>query len=77
MKFSKLFNINSLDKIYREYFTQSLSTRVAAQDVIDAKNRNFKDLYNLIEDSILIFYEIFVKYQATEIKNAKLEETFV
>lgn len=31
----------------------------------------------MLEDSILKFYDIFVKYKASELKNQKLEETFI
>jgi hypothetical protein len=40
------------------------------------KNRIFKDLYNIFEESIVRFYELYVDCLATKMKNQKLEETF-
>jgi len=33
-------------------------------------------LYNLIEDSVVKFYEIYTECQSLQLKNIKLEETF-
>jgi hypothetical protein len=79
---SFVFNVNTLDGLYKEYFTENLkmppgltqSEKNAA--LIEHKNRNFKDLYNLIEESMMKFYDLYVEAQSLKMKNVKLEETF-
>eukprot|EP00347_Sterkiella_histriomuscorum_P009079 403342596 len=76
-KFCSLINVNLLDIIYKDFFQSQTSGYSASQDQIEQKNRCFKDVYNMLEDSVLKFYDIFVKYRASELKNQKLEETFI
>ena len=44
--------------------------------MIENKNRHFKELYSLIEESVLKFYELYVEAQGYKMKNVRLEETF-
>lgn len=60
-KFCSLINVNNLDHIYREYFSHTFSS-TAGSEQTEYKNRLFKDLYNIIEDSVYKFYEIFTAY---------------
>ncbi len=66
---STFLNVNSLETLYRDFFKPN-------SDQIEVKNRCFKDLYNMIEESVLKFYELHVECTATKQKNMKLEETF-
>jgi hypothetical protein len=74
-KFCQLINISLLDDIYKDFFKSSKS--VGQSELVEAKNRSFKDLFNMMEDAVVKFYEIFVKCKAQELKNQKLEETFL
>ena len=72
-----------MDSLYRDYFSDNLKLSVAglsASDkhtaLLEHKTRNFKDLYNLIEESILKFYDLYVEAQTLKMKNVRLEETF-
>lgn len=56
-KFSAYINVNNLDNIYREFFIQAQSVGISEQ--IEMKNRCFKDLYNILEESVYKFYELF------------------
>jgi len=56
-----------LDCLYREFFSENLKlpAGLSAADkhtaLLEHKNRNYKDLYNLIEESILKFYDLYVE----------------
>jgi hypothetical protein len=43
---------------------------------MEAKTRGFKDLYNIVEESVLKSYELYVELQSLKLKNIKLEDTF-
>jgi len=43
---------------------------------MELKNRCFKDMYNILEDAVYKFYDLFTTSLATSLKNEKLEETF-
>ena len=61
-----------LDTLYRDFFKQ----QYPQEKSVEVKNRCFKDLYNMIEESVVKFYELYVECAATHQKNLKLEETF-
>ncbi len=71
-----------MDSLYREFFSDilklpaGLSVTDKHSALLEHKNRNFKDLYNLIEESILKFYDLYVEAQTLKMKNVRLEETF-
>jgi hypothetical protein len=63
----------SLDSIYSEFFKQGGKN---SQDLLDLKTRCFKDLYNLVEELIGKFHEIYVSCTTYKQKTEKFEETF-
>lgn len=60
-KFGKYLNVGSLDNIYTEYFSsdKNLNSVVGFEKIMLNKNRCFKDLYNILEESMIKFFEIF------------------
>jgi hypothetical protein len=78
-RFSAYINVNNLDSIYRDFFIQGYpnsGSGFSLQEQIEIKNRCFKDLYNILEESVFKFYEIFTMSLSNQMKNEKLEETF-
>lgn len=71
-----IVNVNTLDSLYRDFFNSTVVDPSRSQSVVEVKNRCFKDLYNLIEESVVKFYEIYTECQSLSLKNVKLEETF-
>ncbi len=59
--------MRTLDSLYRDFFADNLKlpAGLSASDkhcaLLEHKNRNFKDLHNLIEESILKFYDLYVE----------------
>ncbi len=68
--FSSFINFGSLDTLYSQFFKSD------SGDSIDAKNRCFKRLYNLFEENITKFHDLFVANTSFKLKIAKFEETF-
>jgi hypothetical protein len=62
--------VSNLDNLYRDFFAQNPKD-------LEAKNRCFKELYNILESSVFKFYDLFVESQANQIKCDKLQETFI
>ena len=65
---SSFLSVSALETLYRDFFKSGAE--------VEVKSRCFKDLYNLIEEAALRFYELYVDCAATKQKNTKLEETF-
>jgi hypothetical protein len=60
-KFNSLIvNVNNLESLYRDFFN-SQSTQGG---IIEIKNRCFKELYGLVEESIMKVYELFTDCQS-------------
>jgi hypothetical protein len=64
-----VINLNLLESLYRDFFKSSISSMTQGERLIEVKNRCFKDLYNIIEESIVKFYELYVDSMATKQKN--------
>jgi predicted peroxiredoxin len=68
-KFGTLMvNVNVLETLYRDYFK-------ASDNQQEVRNRCFKHLYNLIEESATKCFELYVDAQAAKCKTARLEDT--
>lgn len=74
--------MRTLDSLYRDFFADNLKLPAGLSPsdkhtaLLEHKNRSFKDLYNLIEESILKFYDLYVEALSLKMKNVRLEETF-
>lgn len=47
-KFAQIINIKGIDYIYKQFFEDHVSNN----DLLEAKNLSFKDLYNLMSENI-------------------------
>ena len=62
-----IFNVSTLDSLYKEYFSEGsklppgMTQSERNASILEIKNRNFKDLYNIIEESILKIYDLYVE----------------
>jgi hypothetical protein len=72
-----------LENLYKDFFkdnNKSLSSGLTQAEkhtsMIETKNRIFKELYTMIEESVIKFYELYVEAQGLKMKNMRLEETF-
>lgn len=70
-KFSAFVNLGMVDVIYRDFFVQG-----SLMQQVEAKNRCFKDLYNILEESIAKFHNLFLAFNTSKDKITKYEETF-
>jgi hypothetical protein len=59
--------VSTLDSLYKEYFSEGsklppgMTQSERNASILEIKNRNFKDLYNIIEESILKIYDLYVE----------------
>ncbi len=64
-----ILNVNHLDTLYSDYFKSPShfpgTTPLEKQSAqLELKNRCFKDLYNLVEESVTKVFELYLDYQA-------------
>ena len=72
--FSSLLSLGSLEAIYTEFF--KTSNGLSSMEQLDSKNRAFKDLFNIYNESLGKFHEMFVSNSSQRLKIEKFEETF-
>lgn len=71
--FTKYANLKSIEYIHSQFYTQKHSREAQT----DTKNACFSDLYTQVDDLVKKLYQLFVSFQAQNLKIKTFEETMV